>query len=100
MASRLRSTLTDTEFVDIFMGMLQSLYYEKMVGSSSSNFDDLVIIGERIESGIKTGKIVGGGNQQYAVKRPSSGYAKKKEGEMNAIIASVSQYQVPMAPPP
>ena len=63
MASRVRPTLTDTKLVDIFMGMLQSLYYENMVGSSSSNFADIVIIGERIESGLKTGKIFGGGNQ-------------------------------------
>lgn len=63
MASRVRPTLIDTELVDIFMGMLQSLYYEKMVGSSSSNFVDLVITGERIESGLKTGKISGGSSQ-------------------------------------
>ena len=48
MASRVRPTLTDTELVDIFMGILQSLYYEKMVGSSSFNFDDIIIIRERI----------------------------------------------------
>ena len=60
MASRVRPTLTGTDLVDIFMGMLQILYYEKMVGSSSSNFSDLVTNGERIESGLKTGKIVDG----------------------------------------
>ena len=54
MASRVRPTLIDIELVDIFMGTLQSLYYEKMVGSSTSNFVDIVIIGERIESGLKT----------------------------------------------
>lgn len=62
MASRVRSTLTNTELVEIFMGTLQSLYYEKMVGSLSSKFVDIVIIGERIESGLKTGKIAGGGS--------------------------------------
>ena len=63
MASRVRPILTDTELMDIFMGTLQSLYYEKMVGSSSSNFTDLVITRERIESGLKTGKITDGGSQ-------------------------------------
>lgn len=100
MASRVRPTLTDTELVDIFMGTLQSLYYEKMVGSSSSNFANLVVIGERIESGIKTRKIPGGSNQESAVRRPSSGSTKKKEGETNVVTTSVPQYPTPMVPPP
>lgn len=78
MASRVRPTLTDTELVYIFMGTLQSLYYENMVGISPSNFADLVIMGERIKSGLKIGKIVGGNGQQYAIRRPSSGYVKNK----------------------
>ena len=80
------------------MGMLQSLYYQKMVGSSSSNFADIVIIGERIESGLKTGKIVGCGNQQSTSRRPYGGYTKKKEGETNTVTDSVPQYQALMDP--
>lgn len=67
MASRVRPTLTDTESVNIFMGTLQSLYYEKMVGSLYSNFANIVIIGERIESKLKTGKIASGGSQLSAI---------------------------------
>lgn len=52
MDSRVRPTLTDTALMDIFMGMLQSLYYEKIVGRSSSNFVDLLMTRERIESGM------------------------------------------------
>lgn len=100
MASRVMPTLTDTEFVDIFTGTLQGWYYEKMVGSLSSNFIDLFITSERIESVIKTWKITDGGNQQAVVRRPSSGYAKKKEGETNVVTTSVPQYQAPMVPPP
>lgn len=46
MASRVRPTLTNAKFVDIFMSTLQGLYYEKMVGSSSSNFANIVTIGK------------------------------------------------------
>lgn len=99
MASRVRPTLTNIELVDIFMRTLQILYYEKMVGSSSSNFSYLVITRERIESGLKTGKIIGGSSQQSVVRRPSSGYAKKKEGNTNAVIISVLHYQVHVVPP-
>lgn len=53
-----------------------------MVGSSSSNFSDIVVIGERIESGLESGKITDGNSkQQSEVGKPLSGYAKKKEGE-------------------
>lgn len=98
MALKVRHTLTNTELVDIFMGMLHSLYYEKMVRSSSSNFADIVIIEERIENGMKTGKIDCGGNQQSAGRRPPSGYTKMKEGETNVVRTSVPQYQASLAP--
>ena len=41
------------------MGMLQGLYYDKMVGNVSSRFSDLVTYGEQIEAGVKSGKIQG-----------------------------------------
>lgn len=42
----------------MFMGMLQTSYLEKMIGSVSSVFLDLVIIGERIESNMKNEKLL------------------------------------------
>ncbi|XP_050916507.1 uncharacterized protein LOC127131638 [Lathyrus oleraceus] len=57
MASRVRPSLSHNELVDIFMGTLHGLYFEKMIGSSSTNFADMVTIGERVESGLKSGKI-------------------------------------------
>lgn len=77
MASRVKHALTYAELVDIFKSTLQGLYYEKMVGSSSSNFVDMVTIGERSENGLKTGKIANVDSQSVAKK--SQGFAKKKE---------------------
>ena len=51
MASCVQTPLLEKELVDMFMGTLQGLYYDKMVGSISSGFADLVTIGERIETG-------------------------------------------------
>ena len=51
------ASLLEKEFVDIFMGTLQGVYFEKMVGSVLSGFSDIVTIGERIEAGVKSGKI-------------------------------------------
>lgn len=70
-----------------------------MDGSSSSNFTNIIVIGERIESGIKSGKITGGNsNPQSADRKASNGYAKEKEGETNDVTTSVPQYQSLMAP--
>lgn len=52
-----------------------------MVRSSSSNFVDIVIIGERIEGGLKIRKIVDGDSQSSASRRASGGYTNKKEEE-------------------
>lgn len=87
MASRVRPTLTDAELVDIFMSTLQGMYYEKMVGSSLSDFADIVTIGERIENGLKMGKIASIDNQIVAKK--SHGFVKKKEVKASVVIASV-----------
>ncbi|XP_050915328.1 uncharacterized protein LOC127130345 [Lathyrus oleraceus] len=87
MASRVRLSLSDNELMDIFMGTLQVLYFENMIGNSSTNFVDMVTIGERVESGLKSGKISNTTAQQTTNKRPHRGFAKKKEGEANTIMA-------------
>lgn len=63
------------------MGTLQGLYFEKMIGSSSTNFSDMVAIGEHVESGLKSGKITDTTAQQTTNKRPHGGFAKKNEGK-------------------
>lgn len=85
MASRVRPTLSDNELVDIFMGMLQGMYYEKMIGSSSTNFADMVTIGEHVENGLKLGKIIDTTAPQTTNKRSHGGFTKKKEGEANDV---------------
>jgi len=49
--------LHDKEMVTMFINTQQSPFYEHMVSSVSSNFADLMIIGERIEVGIRNRKI-------------------------------------------
>jgi hypothetical protein len=55
VAARVQPPLLEKELVDTFMSTLHGPYYEKMIGSISSNFADLVTIGERVEEGIKSG---------------------------------------------
>lgn len=70
MASRVRPVLSDNELVDIFMGTLQGLYYEKMIDNYSTNFIDMVTIGEYVDNGLKSGKIADTTAQQTTNKKP------------------------------
>ncbi|CAJ2643304.1 unnamed protein product [Trifolium pratense] len=54
LAAQVHPPLLEAELVDIFTNTLQGAYFEKMVGSVSSGFSDMVKIGERIEMGIKS----------------------------------------------
>lgn len=81
MASGVRPALSDNELVDIFMGTLHGLYFEKMIGSSSTSFADMVTIGEHVESGLKSGKITDTTAPQSVNKRPHGGFTKNKEGK-------------------
>ncbi|MCI05502.1 gag-protease polyprotein, partial [Trifolium medium] len=97
LAAQVRPPLSETELTDMFTNTLQGAYYEKMVGSVSSGFADLVKIGERIEVGLKSGKIQAAGGNQNNVKKPASGFTRKKEGEANAIAAKNNR-SYPAAP--
>src|SRR3954466_13888489 len=98
MASRVQPPLLEKELVKMFMATLQGPYYDKMVGSVSSGCSDLVVIGERIEDGIKSRKIQGASSNSYHSKRPTSTFVKKKEGETNAVVHQ--EPRPPMSYPP
>ncbi|CAI8587831.1 unnamed protein product [Vicia faba] len=99
LASRVQPPLLEKELVDTFIRILQGLYYEKMVRSISSGFSELVTIGKRIETRIKSGKISRGpSNSPYNSRRPASNVPPKKEGEIN-VVALQSRVQQPLVIP-
>ena len=57
LAGRVQSPLSDRELVDLFLGTLSGPYFNHLIGSSSSGFIKLILTGERVEAGIKSGKI-------------------------------------------
>ena len=98
MEDRVQPPLMEKELVDMFMGTLQGLYYDKMVGNVSFRFSDLVTIGERIEAGIKSGKIQGASSSTpYSSKKHVPNFSKKK-GEINGV-ASHPKAQQPLVIP-
>ena len=57
LAGRVQPPLTDRELFDIFMGTLTGPFFNHLIGSSSAGFTELILTGERVEAGIKSGKI-------------------------------------------
>lgn len=96
LAARVQPPLLEGDLVDMFMGNLQGPYLDRMVGSTSSGFSDLVLAGERIENMIQMGKIQNSPSTSSASKKPFVPYGKKREGETNA--ASIIRTRNPTYP--
>ena len=104
LAARVQPPMLEKEMIDMFMSTLQGAFYDRMVGSTSAGFSDLVMAGERIEAGSKMGKIQStssSSSSSGAIKKPFGGYVKKKEGEASAVYVQRSrpQYPQPRYPP-
>ncbi|XP_050890644.1 uncharacterized protein LOC127096065 [Lathyrus oleraceus] len=100
LAARVQPPLMERELVNMFMGTLQGPYYDRMVGSTSTGFSELVMAGERIEVGLKMGKIQSanaGSSASGVGKNLFSGYPKKK-GESSAAYAQRSRERQPYQP--
>ena len=79
LAGRVQPPLSDRELVDMFLGTLSGPLFNHLIGSSSSGFIELILTGERVEAGIRRGKIQKD-TSSSTVKNPFMG---KKE--VNAI---------------
>ncbi|XP_050889154.1 uncharacterized protein LOC127094357 [Lathyrus oleraceus] len=69
----------------IFVDTLKDPFFDRLVSSAASDFAHLVTIGDRIEKGLRDGKILGEVTTPSAPKKYSGGFPKKREGETNAI---------------
>ncbi|XP_058784300.1 uncharacterized protein LOC131659076 [Vicia villosa] len=86
LAARVQPPMLEREMMDLFTNTLEGQYYSAC--SASSSFAELVMIGERIESGIKAGRIqnpsTASSSSGAGGKKPYNGFAKKREGETSA----------------
>ena len=83
LAAQVQPPLTDKELTAMFINTLRAPYYDRMVGSASTNFSDVITIGERIEFGVKNGRI---SDPASEIRRMMTS-KKKEEGihELNSI---------------
>ena len=69
--------------MDMFLGTLSGPFFNHLIDSSSSGFTELILTGERVEVGIKSGKIQKGAS--------SSSEKKPFIKEASAVYSSRSQ---------
>ena len=76
LAGRVQPPLSYRELVDMFLGTLSGPFFNHLIGSSYAGFTELILTGERIEVGIKNGKIQKDTSSSTVVRKPFIG---KKE---------------------
>jgi len=57
LAAQVHPPLLDKEMVTLFANTLKDPYYEHVMGSSAQQFTNVVAVAERIEQGVKSGRI-------------------------------------------
>jgi len=78
LATQVNPPLHDREMMAMFTKTLQSPFYEHMLGSVSSSFADIIVIGDIIEFGLKSEKIAHGPLAATNTKKPDFDYENKE----------------------
>lgn len=101
LAVKVQPPLLEKELVAMFIDTLQGPYLDRMIGSATSGFSGLVVVGERIENFLKISKIQDTTTTANGAKKSNSGFPKKKGGETNVTTISkreVGAYQMSYYP--
>ena len=73
--------------VSLFANTLKAPYYEHVMGSSAQQFTDVVVVCERIEQGVKSGRISAPtekrGFERKEVHNVEDGYSGRKNSSQN-----------------
>ncbi|XP_058759650.1 uncharacterized protein LOC131632957 [Vicia villosa] len=105
LAARVQLPMTEREMIDMFTSTLSGHYY--LACSASTNFSEMVRYGQHVEMGLKMGKIqLGASSNSAGSKKQVEGYARRKEGNADAIYGRMgsrrnnSQVNAVMIPVP
>ncbi|RDX96821.1 hypothetical protein CR513_20474, partial [Mucuna pruriens] len=83
LAEQVQPPITEKEMVAMFIDTVPSPYYDKVVGNVASNFADLMVVGERIELGIRHENFTQSNSNIGFAKKPTQ---KKMKGEANTVL--------------
>jgi len=99
LAAQVHPPLLEKEMVALFANTLKAPYYEHMMGSSAQQFTDAVVVAERIEQGVKSGRIYapmekkGFGVKKREIDHIESSY-KSKKGQFQRYNTQSSSSQI------
>ena len=86
-AAQVHPPLLDKEMVTLFADTLKASYYEHVIGSSAQQFIDALVVCERIEQGVKSGRISAPtekrGFERKEVNHVEDGYKGRKNSSQN-----------------
>ncbi|XP_017408518.2 uncharacterized protein LOC108321311 [Vigna angularis] len=91
IAVQVEPPLSDKEMTTIFLNTLQPPFYEHMISSVSSSFADIVVIGERVEGGIRNGKIALGPQLVASLNEYGPRHEKDKKRRVNSHFIAYPQ---------
>ena len=83
MVAEVQPPLTDKEMTSMYMNTLRAPFYDRMIGNATTNFCDIIVIGERIEYAIKHGRLAEASAEYEGLKKGTT--SKKKEDEVHAF---------------
>ena len=86
LAGRVQPPLSERKLMDMFLGTLSGPFFNHLIGSSSAGFTELVLTGERVEAGIRNGKIQKDVSASTAIKKPFTG-----RKEVSAVYSQRNQ---------
>ena len=85
LAAQVALLLHESEMITMFVETLEDPFYKRVLGNVLSNFSDLVTIGERVERGLKRGKIAQNPSAVTNAKKSEfNNNNKKKEEKVQA----------------
>ncbi|XP_014506234.1 uncharacterized protein LOC106765987 [Vigna radiata var. radiata] len=91
IVAQVEPPLSDKEMTSIFLNTLQPPFYEHMISSVSSSFADIVVIGERVEGGVRNGKIALAPNMVASLNEYGPRREKNRKPKTNSHFTTYSQ---------
>ena len=78
IAAQISPSLEEKELTKIFLKILSSFYYERMLASAPSDFTEMVNMGVRLEEAVREGCLVRN-TEPSSSKKYGGAFQKKKE---------------------
>lgn len=78
LAAQVKPSMTEREMIGTFINTLREPYLSHLVGHTKSSFADLVIVGDRVEDALKSGRLMDVQALQSLLEQPGAGTSHKR----------------------